>query len=475
MSANPIVRAGIAVSAGVSVCCILDKVFGTGMFDEVKERVTSIRNWWIRSLTPNIAPVASIAPPARLFPLCDLAEAMPQRDGLWEETTSFDLYRDPNEGGVKEIIPHLEMTKPSLLVSAGTERSFWDLILLDQKYPDQCQGLVVRDISPKAVAYVNFVIILLLCAKNREELQKFAQPTDNLEEHIQTIRSLLASVSYSPRMKAFYEKNLESFAKSYFEASHRWRTEAFFPVNYFNNEEEFQILKKYADQGKMIATLGDIGDLQFLEDAGHKIGIVDTSNIHDYALIRPKWKESKPKIISTYQDYRQTIYESTSYQPLSAEQEKQLDEWMSNPVICDAIQKYPRFSYASSDYLQGVQSLIDRYLLDCGDVLIWLDAHGETEYSLTSALQKATKDNGLVLRIAQKIKEDQIEIVFKDSIYLACFSFTTKDASIQPYLDLLRQLPNGPQRFKDWTKNSVLTQNPEFVRLFGSLLSCPEA
>jgi hypothetical protein len=50
--------------------------------------------------------------------------------------------------------------------------------------------------------------------------------------------------------------------------------------NYATNEKQFSKIKRYADAGNIISTIGNICSLSFLD--GKSIAVVDMSNIRDY-------------------------------------------------------------------------------------------------------------------------------------------------------------------------------------------------
>ena len=87
----------------------------------------------------------------------------------------------------------------------------------------------------------------------------------------------------SESMKQYYLKNLEIFSKIYFcVESHQITGGNPSSVNYWNDDVLFDKIKIYAEQGKIISTIGDIGDLEFLKE---EVSIVDTSNIQDYIVL----------------------------------------------------------------------------------------------------------------------------------------------------------------------------------------------
>src|SRR5579872_1647372 len=67
-------------------------------------------------------------------------------------------YREPNECGPNHIKPHLALMEKGWIVSVGSERSFFDILLSPE---EQCEGLIILDIDPRIKAYCDFLILLL--------------------------------------------------------------------------------------------------------------------------------------------------------------------------------------------------------------------------------------------------------------------------------------------------------------------------
>ena len=101
------------------------------------------------------------------------AQAEPRLD-LVLQTQALNLFHvpdkdvlqflEPNERIPVNVRPHLLKMQRGLIVSVGTERSFFDLLLSD---PNLCTGLVVRDVNPRVKAYVDFNTLLLTIATSR--------------------------------------------------------------------------------------------------------------------------------------------------------------------------------------------------------------------------------------------------------------------------------------------------------------------
>ena len=257
----------------------------------------------------------------------------------------FIAFLNPNEFNVYKVKEHLDQQeKIGPMVVTGTERSFFDLCLCN---PDKCTGLIVRDINPKVKAYVDFNTLLLRIADNVGE---YAQMSDDLmslndlkqwvegsqllgEEKkfflenptkIQQLlyenpdfirrnhKALLTRTEYlqcriessniPQHLKQYYFHHLNDFAEIYFNTTKSWRSrdkQFFEGVQYHENPNLFNKLQQFARSGNIIATIGDINDLRFLENLN--VGILDVSNIPDYVLLDLKADKSfSPHIIWTY-------------------------------------------------------------------------------------------------------------------------------------------------------------------------------
>jgi hypothetical protein len=174
------------------------------------------------------------------------------------------------------------MKKPGLIVSTGTERSLFDIILSDP----YCEGLVAIDINPKVKAYIDFNLFLLKVSENRMEyLHLSTSPT--------AFRSKITELK--DPMQEYYASHLEEFAAIYFSQTQAWRkNKAYDVVNYTKNDELFHKLQTCALSGNIISIVGDIGDIDFLKN--RNIEIIDESNISQYSL--PLYKiDSNPRLL----------------------------------------------------------------------------------------------------------------------------------------------------------------------------------
>ena len=91
-------------------------------------------------------------------------------------TTFTDFFLTPSETVGTDLAPHIQKMEQGLIVSVGTERSFFDLALADQS---RCEGLVVRDINPKVKAYVDFNVLLFRIANSRKDYCLLAKKPDD--------------------------------------------------------------------------------------------------------------------------------------------------------------------------------------------------------------------------------------------------------------------------------------------------------
>ncbi len=248
---------------------------------------------------------------------------------------NFTDYLHPNEGTPEGIKKHLALVEdPGLIVSTGTERSFFDLALCA---PQKCHGLVVRDINPRVKAYVDFNTMLLRLAEDRVEYEQLSSDICSDPEEtipgglrIETIRKKLEESDIPEPVKSYYLKHLDDFATIYFlRGKKEWRTSRFIApffqnVQYQKDDRLFEQLQTYAKAGKIIATMGDINDLRFLAD--HRVAVIDVSNIPDYILLNPQGGGFFfPLIIWTRCNSRKATYLSVKYTPVLEKTIKKID------------------------------------------------------------------------------------------------------------------------------------------------------
>lgn len=288
--------------------------------------------------------------------------AFPEDELNIAKISYFDVYLSPNEGHPQKIAFLLEGVETGFLVSTGTERSFFNLLFSDQK---KCRGLIVRDINPKVKQYVDFSVLLLKISEtssdyrflsiiesidydlmpkmqgNRVEMfknfckyqQEFwnIQPEAAKEERdkkIDLIRQKIEEKIHNPIEKRYYLKNLESFAKVYYQTDGRWKKsnlsqsqiqQQFAEVQYDQDEILFQTLRKYAVDGNILATVGNINDLTNFNEL--PISIVDVSNIPDYVPIDIQFSQNPP-IIQTKREWGITYY--YKIQPIALSQDERI-------------------------------------------------------------------------------------------------------------------------------------------------------
>lgn len=257
----------------------------------------------------------------------------------------FDSYLFPNEKSPCEVTRHLDLVeKAGIYVSTGTERSFFDLAL---SRPDKCLGLVVRDVNPNVKAYVDFNVMLLRISNDINEYVflssdprhewDISQDEELLKVRLEIIKLKIKESSIAEPVKSYYLKNLESYAKVYFFVSKSWKAEeSFNGAKYFQDEEMFKRLKNYASSGRIIATVGDINDLAFLNMWHEPVVLVDISNIYDYTFI--DWDglhDFHPRVLWTNLNHIKVFYRSFTYQPLDPSKKEELKTLIT--LACERI------------------------------------------------------------------------------------------------------------------------------------------
>jgi hypothetical protein len=241
------------------------------------------------------------------------------------QDSPFARFIRPNEGRPEGIAHHLAPMKEGLIVSTGSERSFFDLLLADET---KCEGLVVRDVNPEIKAYVDFNVLLLRICTSMEEYQSLSCEINDGQDivaRLAVIKEKIKKSDMSQKAKQYYLNNLVDFGLVYLTIRKDWqKDDPFSKVWYHQDPAQFAKLQRYAKAGKIIATVGDINDLRFLEK--RSIAVVDISNIHDYVFINIKGiSNSNPVIIHTSVNYYQTAYTSCFFDPLSPEEELEFD------------------------------------------------------------------------------------------------------------------------------------------------------
>lgn len=261
---------------------------------------------------------------------------------------NFTDYLRPNEGRPENIQEHLKKGERGLIVSVGTERSFFDLIFSD---PAQCTGLVVVDINPKVKAYVDFNTLLLRLSASREDYRQlstlfeyeydyvdFSQPDlqKALERRISIIQEKINHSDLPESLRTYYSTHLSDFALIYYKEAHWWkngphygrgegeRPGVFNECRYDLNDDQFYKLQSYAKNGSIISVTGSILDLRFLDEEA--ISVIDTSNVGDYVILDIA-TNSHPRVIWTGQDFEKTLYFSYLHEPITQEEREECDRY----------------------------------------------------------------------------------------------------------------------------------------------------
>lgn len=260
------------------------------------------------------------------------------------KSSTKKAYLEPNERGVIQAQPFLKLEEPGLLVSVGSERSFFDLIVCAQISGDNCLGLVVRDVHPKIKAYIDYAVMLLRISRDCAEFEELASSSLKKGEagyeqfrinKIKDIRDRIVKGKLPSILQNYYQRNLEDFFTIYHEESRRFwligSSEGL--INYHKEKENFSILQSYAIQGNIIASLGDVNDLEFLSN--RTLGVIDVSNIPSFAMIDfcSHHQVFHPRVIWTAFEKSigvslKTNYFSFVYTKLSEEEREEVDEML---------------------------------------------------------------------------------------------------------------------------------------------------
>lgn len=406
-----------------------------------------------------------------------------------DECCSFFDFLSPNEAYPENVIPHLDLAKNGVLVSTGTERSFFNLAQIDQK---KCEGLICIDINQKAIAYVRFNTLLLRITKTREEYIKLSSDikdgnsdkhldTDQLiKDRISLISIALENSDLNEKIKCYYRENLSKFGSLYLKERNLWRNKDSFKACWYHlNDTQFAQLQSYAKSGNIIAVVGDINKLSFLKM--RKISIVDTSNIKNYSILdfQSPGDNFRPRIIHTCPPFRETVYKSYQFNPITDEVRNEITRIIN--IMCademcgiaEAIRtKFATFSTAkpinTADDIGPIYS--QNNLLELQKILlnnyIQISGLGYIEFS-EKRIEKLNKADPT--QIEELIKHEKIELflprlvshwpLLKPSIHLAFSKVNGWKEEFEkqfagPYLDLNRFLQmleeaNLLQEFKD--------------------------
>jgi len=230
-----------------------------------------------------------------------------------------------------------------VIVSTGTERSFFDLAA-----SDKCTGVVIRDINPKVKAYNDFNTLLLRIANNRNEYIEMATPPKSLTDRIvQITKKIERDYTLPEKIATYYKKNINPFCNIYYYHSSNasislgcvsWQTRQDYDAcNYYKRDDLFSKLQKHARSGNIISTIGDINNLMFLR--GIKISIVDTSNICDYSMIDLHLQdESTPRILWTQVGYLNTLHHSFINKSLTKAEKIEFDRLLELIKSCTSFE-----------------------------------------------------------------------------------------------------------------------------------------
>lgn len=261
-----------------------------------------------------------------------------------DDSSVFQFFLVPNERTPFQAKPHLDWSIPGLLISTGSVRSLFDLAMAD---PDKCTGLVIRDINPKVKAYMDFELLMIRLSYNHETYQELAAPFEettsldtsaSFHTRLDKLKQLLSASLLCDELKKYYFAHLQKMAMIYFGAQSNvpfrecWKSASSFEeVNYYKHPAVFFKIQKYAQEGKIIATVGPIDELEFLGNV--VIGLVDISNIPDYFLLNFKIQGILQKIMWTAFETKSTQnnvhyeeewrYYSSSYSPLVGQAQRE--------------------------------------------------------------------------------------------------------------------------------------------------------
>jgi len=246
----------------------------------------------------------------------------------------FEDFLWPNEHRPDFLTAHLANLEEGIFVSTGTERVFFELLFANET---TCKGVVVRDINHRVKAYIDFNVLLLRLAKDRQEYCQLSAPValdrKEFEDRIHEIKEKIGQSSMSPTLKNYYLKNLAHFSQIYFKYSGVWKEDStnYGGCFYHLNDDQFLKLQRYAQAGSIICTIGTINDLEFL--GPQKVAMVDVSNIPQYTLIHLKGlRKSIPRIVWTYLNQlneARTKYCSCKYEPLNENETREFDRLYS--------------------------------------------------------------------------------------------------------------------------------------------------
>ncbi len=345
-----------------------------------------------------------------------------------QEEIHFADFLEPNEGTPGNIRLHLEKMAKGLIVSTGTERSIFDLLLSPE---GMCTGLVVRDINPRVKAYMDFLILLVRIAEGREEFVALSQrpEIEEFDNRLEEIRHKIYRSDLPEAMKEYYLHHLRDFASLYFPRSHLPKRGDNSPVDYRKSDPLFIKLQRFAKAGNIMVTVGDIGDLEFL--GTRSIAIVDASNICDYIPIDLRGRGIfHPRVIWTIPHPASTQYHSYLHEDISEAGRTTIDRCMkilfaSGVRTVSQLINYklvmqegdrqpfdsvPKFSY-SSRVVSQLTSTVHPYFI-YSEELGWIGFHPKYYHFTLGRLEAATPDQVALLLGNPKIR-DQVGVLVR--------------------------------------------------------------
>jgi hypothetical protein len=270
-----------------------------------------------------------------------------------EEKNLWDDCINPNESNPINIKPLLEEMQPGFLVSAGYQRSLFDLILSPK---DKCKGLINIDCNPNIKAVFDFTILLLRLFDRKKftfytthsvRSQGFAATLSEIE------KALIAS-DIPPFMKKYYQKNLNAFAKKFYtKVRTYWRKEAadfFEGVLYYKDDNCYAKLQEYAKKGNIIAICKSIQD-DSLKRFKKEVSFIDESNIPNYLGNQIHWCRDSTRIVNT-------LLLSCSDESLEKLKKRGLDVQKKKIMFCDTVYfSFPYANYNSSELFEIMKAL----------------------------------------------------------------------------------------------------------------------
>jgi hypothetical protein len=180
----------------------------------------------------------------------------------------------PNEKIPEDYIPILAEIaakgyfKPGAILSVGTERIIFLLLLADERVVSSLIGI---DLNPRVKAYLDCLICLVHISRNRRDFVSLAIKK-NVGEIVQRLKECRM---LSEKMKGYYLQYINVFADVYYSVKKDWVSISSFDcVNYWRHSRVFKKLKRYVDARAVISIQGSLTD----ELPPVPISIIDQSN-----------------------------------------------------------------------------------------------------------------------------------------------------------------------------------------------------